>query len=168
MATVMSIDTGAPLTARRITLNDAAALTRMRLALLEETGGELDAAEHAALLQSNEAFFRAHMADSAWSHWCVEQGGAMVAVGTLAILERPPYPGNPQGMDAYLLNIYTVPEFRGRGAANAIVAAALVHAQACGVRKLILHATEAGRRMYEKLGFLASSAYMEISLNPTI
>ncbi len=166
MATATSIDGGMPLGARRITLDDAPALARLRMALLEETGGPLDTAEHAALLQSNEAFFRAHMADPAWNHWCVEHAGDMVAVGTLVILERPPYPGNPEGLDAYLLNIYTVPAFRGRGAANVVVAAALAHAQARGVRKLILHATEAGRPMYEKLGFLASSAYMELQLNP--
>jgi ribosomal protein S18 acetylase RimI-like enzyme len=155
-----------PLQARRITLDDSAALARMRLALLAETGDPLDAAAHAELLQSNEAFFRRNMDNPAWVHWCVDAGGEMVAVGTLVILERPPYPGNPKGLDAYLLNIYTVPAFRGRGAANAVVVAALAHAQGRGVRKLILHATEAGRPMYEKLGFLASSAYMELQLNP--
>jgi len=166
MATVMSTDGSTQLEARRIALEDVAALARMRLALLVETGGALHAAEHATLMQSNEAFFRHNIDNPAWVHWCVEVAGGMVAVGTLAILERPPYPGNPEGLDAYLLNIYTVPAFRGRGAANAVVAAALRHAQARGVRKLILHATDAGRPIYEKLGFLASSAYMELSLNP--
>jgi ribosomal protein S18 acetylase RimI-like enzyme len=166
MAMATSIDGGMPLEARRVTLDDVAALANLRLALLNEVGGTLDATEHAALLQSNEVFFRRNLDNPAWSHWCVDSAGDMVAAGTLVIQERPPYPGSPEGLDAYLLNIYTVPAFRGRGAANAVVAAALAHAQARGVRKLILHATEAGRPLYEKLGFLASSAYMELQLNP--
>jgi hypothetical protein len=32
------------------------------------------------------------------------------------------------------------------------------------VCKVILHATEAGRRLYDQLGFKASSAYMELAL----
>lgn len=151
---------------RPVTPSDAAALARLRVALLEETGGALALQARTEMLQANEAFFRAHMGDPAWANWCAENEGNIVAVGTLALFERPPYPGNPEGRDAYLLNIYTLPAFRGQGASNGIVRAALAHAKACGVRKVILHATEAGRPIYEKLGFLASPAYMELALNP--
>lgn len=136
----------------------------MRLALLEETGDPLAAPERMALLRSNEAFFEANLASPSWSSWVVEFSGRVGAVGTLAYWDRPPYTGNPEGKDAYLLNMYTAPPFRGRGAATAILAAALEEARSRGVRKLVLHATEAGRRLYVEAGFLASAAYMELAM----
>lgn len=146
-------------------------LARLRLALLEETGGPLAEPERQRMLKLNEAFFRDQLGSPLWQDWVAIGGeggdgsnGRVCAIGAMAFLLRPPYPGNPEGKDAYLLNMYTAPGFRGQGAAGAILGAALADAQARGVRKIILHATEAGRRLYLKLGFLPSSAYMELVL----
>lgn len=144
---------------------DVPALARLRLALLEETGTPLAPAERAALLAGNEAFHREHLASPQWANWVGEApGGEVVAIGMLALFLRPPYPGNPEGRDAYLLNMYTQPAHRGRGVASAIVQAALAQARAWGARKIVLHATEAGRRRYRAVGFEDSAAYMELRL----
>lgn len=140
------------------------ALARLRLALLDETGGPLPAGERADLLRDNAAFYRSHLAAGDWWSWVVEFDGEVGAVGTLALWRRPPYPGNPGGRDAYLLNMYTAPAYRGRGAARSIVLAALAQARSLGVRKVVLHATEAGRPLYLRHGFTPSSQYMELSL----
>jgi GNAT superfamily N-acetyltransferase len=92
--------------------------------------------------------------------------GQAVAVGSMSFFVRPPYPGNPEGKDAYFLNMYTRPEFRGQKAADLVLKAAVAQAAERGVRKIILHATEAGRPMYLKAGFKPSSAYMELVLPP--
>lgn len=139
-------------------------LARLRLALLEETGGALDAAARQDMLVRNEAFFHQHLGSPLWQDWVVLDGSEVIAIGALAFLNRPPYPGNPEGRDAYLLNMYTLPAHRGRGAAHALLQALLDDAKARGVRKVILHATEAGRRIYRQLGFEASSAYMELAI----
>lgn len=151
-------------TIRTATAADLPALARLRLALLQETGAALDTAAHAEMLALNEAFFRQHLGAPDWQSWVAEEGGAIVAIGTLALFLRPPYPGNPLGRDAYLLNMYTAPGHRGRGAASAIVQAALQQARQWGVRKVVLHATEAGRRRYVLVGFEPSAAYMELAL----
>ena len=95
------------LTIRTATAADLPALARLRLALLQETGAALDAAAQAELLALNEAFFREQLGSPQWQHWVAEDGGAIVAIGTLALFLRPPYPGNLAGRDAYLLNMYT-------------------------------------------------------------
>ncbi len=152
---------------RLATTTDVATLARFRVALLEETGGALPAAERAEMLRLNEAFFLQHMHTDSWCSWLAEVQGEAVAVGTLAYFLRPPYPGNPQGQDAYFLNMYTRPEFRGRNAAHRVLMAAIAQARERGVRKLILHATEAGRPLYLKAGFAPSLSYMELALPPT-
>ena len=121
-------------------------------------------AERQEQLTLNEAFFRANLTSPNWTSWVAVFDDCVRAVGTLAYWLRPPYPGNPEGKDAYLLNMFTEPPYRGRGAATAILDLAIQAARERGVRKLILHATEAGRRRYLKAGFATSSAYMELSL----
>lgn len=143
-------------------------MARLRVALLEETGDALSAPERQLLLRANEDFYRGTLGSQAWQSWVAEFGAngrtEVGAVGTLALWERPPYPGNPAGLDAYLLNMYTLPAYRGRGAARAIVQAVVHTARERGVGKVVLHATEAGRPIYAEAGFVASMAYMELSL----
>ncbi len=139
-------------------------LARLRLALLEETGGELPQGQRQQMLALNEAFFQKNLGSASWQDWVALVDGEVRGIGAMAFLSRPPYPGNPEGKDAYLLNMYTAPLFRGQGLALAIVHEALQDARTRGVRKVILHATDAGRRIYDKLGFQASSAYMELAL----
>lgn len=139
-------------------------LARLRVALLEETGAALTVPERQELVEANLAFFRARLGSPDWAHWVALAGTNVGAIGSLALWDRPPYPGNPQGKDAYLLNMYTAPAWRGTGAATAILRAALGEARRRGVGKVVLHATEAGRHLYDRAGFVASSAYMEIVL----
>jgi GNAT superfamily N-acetyltransferase len=143
---------------------DAPILALLRVASLEETGGPLAEPERRDMLRLNEAFFLQHTQSSSWCNWIADVAGQAVAVGTLAFFDRPPYPGNPEGKDAYFLNMYTRPEFRGQGAADLVLKAALAQAAERGVRKVILHATEAGRPMYLKAGFKPSAAYLELTL----
>ena len=151
---------------RAITVDDVATLVELRIALLEETGGALASDVRDSLLRANDAFFRNNLDSPAWKSWCAEDEGCIVAVGTLAFFDRPPYPGNVEGRDAYLLNMYTLPNYRGRGVATRLVTEMLHYAQFRGVRKIVLHATDEGRRIYTKLGFVASSAYMELAVEP--
>jgi GNAT superfamily N-acetyltransferase len=146
---------------RPATTDDIPALARLRIALLEETGGAMAEVARADMLRLNEAFFRQQMPSADWSHWLAVAEGHVVAAASLAYFLRPPYPGNPEGRDAYFLNMYTLPAWRGRGAARRILNACLQEADGHGVRKVVLHATEAGRPLYAQAGFLPSSAYME-------
>lgn len=153
---------------RPLATDDVTIATQLRLALLQETGAAQDDGDALqALRPATEAFFRRSLSAADWQTWVAlaSDTATPVAIGSLAMWLRPPYPGNPAGMDAYLLNMYTAPAHRGRGAARGIAQAALAWARQRGVPKLILHATPAGRALYETLGFTGSMAYMELELN---
>ena len=108
---------------------DIPALVRLRMALFGELG-ELDN-PHAsdALWQATQSYFSAAQADGSARSWLVEVDGEAVACGTLALFVRPPYPGNLAGREAYLLNMYTVPAWRKRGMASALLDAMAAHAR---------------------------------------
>jgi len=50
-------------------------------------------------------------------------------------------------------NVYTIPAWRSRGVATAILIATIGYAQQQGARLVFLHTSDAARSLYENLGF---------------
>jgi GNAT superfamily N-acetyltransferase len=82
-----------------------------------------------------------------------EEGGQVLASGGVWIQEVQPRPGHPCTQWGYILSVYTEPFARGRGLAKAIVQACIAKAKEAGCTRATLHASEAGRPLYEKFGF---------------
>ncbi|MNE48615.1 Acetyltransferase (GNAT) family protein [compost metagenome] len=140
---------------------DIPALVGLRMGLFCEVG-ELDNPQASdALWQATQSYFSAAQADGSARSWLVEVEGEVVACGTLALFMRPPYPGNLAGREAYLLNMYTRPAWRKRGMASALLDAMARHAREQQLGKLWLHASDEGRPLYERLGFVANPACLE-------
>jgi GNAT superfamily N-acetyltransferase len=148
---------------RQATLADIPELVTLRMALFAELGEALgDQGE--ALHQASVDYFSRAMAEGRLISWVAEEGEAgrgLLAVGSLALFERPPYPGNLPGREAYLLNMYTRPSWRRRGLARQLLAAMTRYADLAKFGKLWLHASEAGRPLYEQAGFVGHSGYLE-------
>lgn len=53
--------------------------------------------------------------------WGVLREGKTVSIGSLCLFDRIPYKKNPGGSEGYILNVYTLPQFRGRGFAGLII-----------------------------------------------
>jgi GNAT superfamily N-acetyltransferase len=87
-------------------------------------------------------------------------------IGSVAMLMYPrlPSPESPALREGYLLNVYTVPEWRGHGIAAALVAAAIAKAGELGLGRIRLHATAAGQRVYTAAGFILRDDEMELRL----
>ena len=96
--------------------------------------------------------------------WVAEVDGRIVACGSLVVFMRPPYPGNTAGKDAYLLNMYTMLEYRQQGLARSILQQAMQYAREQGYGKVWLHATEDGQPLYASAGFATCADYMEWDL----
>lgn len=140
---------------------DIPALVRLRMALFCELGELDEPLADGALWQATEAYFSAAARDGSARSWLVEVDGEAVACGTLALFVRPPYPGNLAGREAYLLNMYTLPAWRKRGMASALLDVMAAYARELRLGKLWLHASEEGRPLYERLGFVANPACLE-------
>jgi GNAT superfamily N-acetyltransferase len=57
------------------------------------------------------------------------------------------------GPEAIVVNMYVDTDWRRRGVARALMSAILEWARATRVQRLVLHASAAGRPLYESLGF---------------
>jgi GNAT superfamily N-acetyltransferase len=90
--------------------------------------------------------------------WIVEDGGRAVASGGFFELEWPPHPLDPAGEHCgYLLNFWVKQEYRAQGVARGLVCEALGESRRRGIQVTALHASEAGRRVYEPMGCKATN-----------
>ena len=69
---------------------------------------------------------------------------------------------NPSGRCAYIMNMYVRPDYRRRGIATAILDLLVTDARERGAGRIALEATEAGRPLYEKYGFVPALSEMAL------
>ncbi len=71
------------------------------------------------------------------------------------------------GNEGYVLTMYTIPPWRGRGIARALLEEIIKYVKRTGTPHLWLYATDAGRPLYEQAGFVVLPDAMGLQLFPT-
>jgi predicted GNAT family acetyltransferase len=98
-----------------------------------------------------------HLIDGRLRAWVIEGDDRVVASGAIWFIDWLPRPDDFTGRLAYLHSVYTIPEYRGIGLARRIVVAMLDECRAQGLKRVSLHASPAGRSIYEALGFKSTN-----------
>ncbi|WP_299054806.1 GNAT family N-acetyltransferase [uncultured Nocardioides sp.] len=135
-------------------LEDATQLVRLWSTLFdpdEDAGG-------AAWVAHAHAWFAGVVDDPTARFPVVEDGGEVVAtaIGTLEV--GVPNPMCPRGRTVQLKNVVTRPELRGHGHGTALVRDVVDWARSVDADRVDLSATPEGRGIYEKAGFVLTSA----------
>jgi GNAT superfamily N-acetyltransferase len=148
---------------RRATVQDLDLLVRHRRRMWEDIGGftlaQLDAADPVY-----RRWARARLRSGTLVGWVAVVDGVAAASGCVWIQPVQPHPRWARGLQPYLLSMFTEPEQRGRGLAKRIVKAATEWCRTQGYPRFALHASDAGRPIYEGLGW-ARSWEMRIDLS---
>ncbi|GAA5534655.1 GNAT family N-acetyltransferase [Deinococcus aluminii] len=139
-------------TLRRATAADAPVIAAQRAAMFADMG-----VEYAEEVAQFTPWAARHLAAGTYLGWLVEAEGQPVAGAGLLLLDWPPHFIDPQPLRSYLLNVYTHPDHRGGGLARTLTETAIAETRARGIRVMSLHASEAGRPIYQKLGFTATN-----------
>ena len=61
------------------------------------------------------------------------------------------------GRQAIIQNVFTEPEWRRRGLGTLLMKEIIAWSKKTGIRSLVLHASQEGRPLYEKLGFITTT-----------
>lgn len=85
----------------------------------------------------------------------------IVGCGGVCFYREMPSPDNPNGGCAYLMNIYTVPEYRNCGTGKSIVAWLRQRASERGICKIYLETSEKACEFYKKIGFEDMNGYLQ-------
>jgi GNAT superfamily N-acetyltransferase len=132
---------------------DAAVITHHRIAMFRDMG-VLDEREVPALNAATRAYLAESLPSGAYLGWMVEAAGEVVAGGGVIMRQLLPRPGQPDGgEEAYVLNVYVEPAHRRRGLARALMEAILDWCRTRHVSRVSLHASDAGRPLYESMAF---------------
>ncbi len=130
--------------------------------LADVFGSEQDTAlDREAMRRANEAWVAEHFGRD-FSAWIADLDGRPVASAGLLWFFHPPGPTNPIGREAYILNVYTRPRARRLGLARALMERLVEEARVAGVRRVWLRASDAGRPLYESMGFRTSN-YVQLT-----
>ena len=151
----------------RIRTADAAdipALARHRAAMFRDMG-QLAAHLNDSLERATASFLEVAMSRGEYLAWVAEDGAAPPAiVGGAGVQLRPilprPRPSTEElelGPEAIVLNVYVESAWRRRGVAEALMRAVLDALTIRGIRRVVLHASPDGRRLYERLGFVITN-----------
>jgi GNAT superfamily N-acetyltransferase len=142
---------------RRGTPEDIPAITRHRLGMMLEMG--LATPDQCAAYDPDFRAFaqRELFAGNFNSFLAATSTGQVVGGGVVYVV---PWPGNPADRlqkRAFILNVFTETEFRRRGIARAVVGAMLDWCRTQGFLSVRLLASDAGRPLYQSLGFLPTN-----------
>ena len=106
------------------------------------------------------------MADGSLVEWLLEEDGRIIATAAILFMEFPPTYANQAGIKGYITNMYTDPDYRGKGIASTMLHKLTDEAKKRGVRHIWLHASNHGKPVYKRIGFTETDRFMELNLDP--
>ena len=137
---------------------DATVLAGHRSAMFQDMGLLPDGVAE-QLRDASIEFFREALAGAEWLGWLAEVEGKVVGGAVLHLTAMPPrngpgglfIPSRPQGL---IMNVYVEPEYRRTGIAAMLMSSVLEFARSKGAASVTLHASQKGKPLYEKMGFV--------------
>lgn len=150
---------------RSATLDDADVLVHHRVRMFADMGVSMDAE---AVEHAYKVWLASSLASGLYRAWLVEtEHGEVVAGGGITVLPWPPGPRDLGDRLAFAYNVYTEAAHRRRGLGRMVMNAIHAWCRDAGVGSVGLHASRAGRPMYEALGYRESpNPAMYLALNP--
>jgi GNAT superfamily N-acetyltransferase len=149
---------------REATADDREVLARHRCEMFSDMGS-LRGDAYPELAKASAKYFAEAIPRGEYVAWLVEpagEPGTVVAGGGVQlrqILPRPDAEGGVQrpGPQGLIVNVYTEKAWRRRGLAELVMRRIISWSRENGVVGLVLHPSNVGRSLYEKLGFAQSS-----------
>jgi GNAT superfamily N-acetyltransferase len=152
------------ITYRKATIKDIGILIKLRLEYLTEDRGELSKVETEAVVTQLQDYFMRQI-NSNFVALLAEDDGNAIATVYMAVAEKPANPAFITGKTATILNVFTYPDYRRKGIATRLLKMTIDEAKAMNISYLELSATNSGKPLYEKLGFInRQSKYTEMRM----
>lgn len=148
-----------PYTIRRCTLNDAATIARHRIEMFRDMGDVPTEELARDLLGRSTSALAVLLADGSYIGWfAIDPDGSVIAGAGVHIKPQLPRISHDHlrvedSPVPLAVNVYTEPQWRGKGIARALMRELMRWASEQGTDRVVLHASDAGRPLYESLGF---------------
>ena len=146
----------------KATLDDLERLVESRIKVLKAVNKLDDSVDMAEIKKQSYDYYKRALADGNHVAYLVFDRGIFVGAGGISFFQVMPTYHNPTGNKAYIMNIYTDPDYRRMGIAHKILDFLVSASREKGISAICLEATDMGRPLYEKYGFIAMNDEMEL------
>lgn len=142
---------------RRGTTADARTIASHRVRMMLEIGHTTADAD--ALEAASARWFEEGIPRGDYRAWLAATADETVIAGAgvhlRPIIPRPAPDGSVlTGLQGLVVNVFVEPGWRRRGIAEALMREVVADARATGLANLVLHASDQGRALYARLGFI--------------
>ena len=150
------------LTYKKAGIEDIDILTETRIEVLKAANnlpGDTDMSE---VKKQSYDYYKKALGDNTHIAYLIFDECRFVGTGGVSFFQVMPTYHNPSGKKAYIMNMYTNPEYRRRGIAYKTLDMLIKDIKSRGITTISLEATAMGRPLYEKYGFIKMNDEMEL------
>ncbi len=147
---------------KKATIEDIGILTKTRIEVLRAANQLSDDADMTEVEKQSYEYYSKALRDGSHTAYLVFDGTNFIGAGGVSYYRVMPTYHNPSGNKAYIMNMYTSPKYRRKGIAYKTLDLLVRDAKSRGVNVILLEATEMGRPLYEKYGFVKMNNEMEL------
>ena len=147
---------------RKASIEDIDELVRTRIMVLRAANKLSDHEDMAVVEQESYAYYKRALECGEHIAYLVYDNGTFIGAGGVSFYQVMPTYHNPSGKKAYIMNMYTDSKYRRQGIAFHTLDLLIKDAREQGVSQIALEATDMGRPLYEKYGFIKMEDEMEI------
>jgi GNAT superfamily N-acetyltransferase len=152
------------ITYRKATKEDIGILVKTRIEFLYEAVEIFRGRSPNELEETLEEYFSESIPTEEFIGWLAFNEGELVATSGLSFYRVPPVFNNLTGRVGYIMNMFTKPEWRRKGIGSKLLEIMMEEAKKKNISKLVLHATDDGKPLYEKFGFKTKHTEMVFRL----
>ena len=147
---------------KRATMEDIDELVRTRINVLRAANKLSDDVNMSLVEKESFAYYKHALESGEHIAYLVYDDDTFVGAGGVSFYQVMPTYHNPTGKKAYIMNMYTAPEYRRQGIALHTLDLLVLDAKEQGVLQIALEATDMGRPLYERYGFVKMEDEMEL------
>lgn len=147
---------------KRATIKDIDELVRTRIIVLRAANKLSDDTDMSKVEEESYAYYKCALESGEHIAYLVYDNGTFIGAGGVSFYQVMPTYHNPTGKKAYIMNMYTSPEYRRQGIAFHTLDLLVKEAKEQGVSQIALEATDMGRPLYSKYGFVKMEDEMEL------
>ena len=151
-----------PLIYKRATIEDINLLTATRIEVLRAANQLSEKVDMSAVEEETYRYYQKALQHGSHVAYLVFDGAHFIGAGGVSFFQVMPTYHNQSGNKAYIMNMYTAPEYRRRGIAYKTLDLLVEEAKNRGIQAISLEATAMGRPLYEKYGFVKMNGEMEL------
>lgn len=137
-------------------------MVRTRIIVLRAANKLSDDEDMSVVEEESYAYYRRALETGEHIAYLVYDNGKFIGAGGVSCYQVMPTYHNPTGKKAYIMNMYTASEYRRQGIAFHTLDLLVKNARKQGISQITLEATEMGRPLYEKYGFVKMENEMEL------